>query len=138
MPTIQKPPLYSGPWHTRSPIRLFSKNTMPISDPHNTMPNARLAPDCLQPTLLRRSGFRQQVKPGVGPLTHYPLIDGWLLTPSACRRLPQSSWPERIQMKYATFGAGCFWGAEHILRSVPGVTASRVGYMGGTTTVPTY
>ena len=41
-------------------------------------------------------------------------------------------------MKYATFGAGCFWGAEHILRSVPGVTASRVGYMGGTTTVPTY
>jgi hypothetical protein len=24
-----------------------------------------LAPDCLQPPLLRRSGFRQQVKPGV-------------------------------------------------------------------------
>jgi peptide-methionine (S)-S-oxide reductase len=41
-------------------------------------------------------------------------------------------------MQYATFGAGCFWGAEHILRAVPGVTASRVGYMGGTTTVPTY
>jgi len=41
-------------------------------------------------------------------------------------------------VKYATFGAGCFWGAEHILRSMPGIGASRVGYMGGTTTAPTY
>ena len=41
-------------------------------------------------------------------------------------------------MKYATFGAGCFWGAEYLLRSVPGVTTSRVGYMGGTTRAPTY
>ena len=41
-------------------------------------------------------------------------------------------------MQYATFGAGCVWGAAHLLRSVPGVTASRVGYRGGTTTAPTY
>ena len=41
-------------------------------------------------------------------------------------------------MKRATFGAGCFWGTEHILRSIPGVTACRVGYMGGTATAPSY
>src|SRR5262249_61889758 len=29
----------------------------------------RLAPDCLQPSLLRRCGFRQQVKAGVRPQT---------------------------------------------------------------------
>lgn len=41
-------------------------------------------------------------------------------------------------MNKATFGAGCFWGIEAAFRSVPGVTATAVGYMGGKTTNPTY
>jgi peptide-methionine (S)-S-oxide reductase len=41
-------------------------------------------------------------------------------------------------VKNATFGAGCFWGAEHILRQIPGVVESRVGFMGGTTADPSY
>jgi peptide methionine sulfoxide reductase msrA/msrB len=38
----------------------------------------------------------------------------------------------------ATFAGGCFWGMEDILRQIPGVLETRVGYAGGTTKNPTY
>jgi peptide-methionine (S)-S-oxide reductase len=41
-------------------------------------------------------------------------------------------------MAKATFGAGCFWGVEAAFRAVEGVTATSVGYMGGTLENPTY
>jgi methionine-S-sulfoxide reductase len=38
----------------------------------------------------------------------------------------------------ATFAAGCFWGVQFYFDQVPGVTSSRVGYVGGHTEDPTY
>jgi peptide-methionine (S)-S-oxide reductase len=38
----------------------------------------------------------------------------------------------------ATFGLGCFWGAEKGFWQVPGVVSTAVGYAGGSTPNPTY
>jgi peptide-methionine (S)-S-oxide reductase len=43
-----------------------------------------------------------------------------------------------MSREQATFGAGCFWGVEYVLRRVPGVLDVQVGYTGGMTKNPTY
>jgi len=41
-------------------------------------------------------------------------------------------------MELATFGLGCFWGAERKFWETPGVYSTAVGYAGGFTPNPTY
>jgi len=41
-------------------------------------------------------------------------------------------------MEVAVLAGGCFWGMEEILRKIPGVLESEVGYTGGKTANPTY
>ncbi len=41
-------------------------------------------------------------------------------------------------MQLALFGMGCFWGAERVFWTTPGVYSTAVGYAGGSTANPTY
>jgi len=44
--------------------------------------------------------------------------------------------PEGLEQ--AVFGLGCFWGAERVFWTAPGVYTTAVGYAGGATPNPTY
>ncbi|MET0794364.1 MAG: peptide-methionine (R)-S-oxide reductase MsrB, partial [Polyangiaceae bacterium] len=41
-------------------------------------------------------------------------------------------------LETAILAGGCFWGMQDILRKIPGVLETEVGYTGGTTSAPTY
>lgn len=45
---------------------------------------------------------------------------------------------EGVRTEEAQLAGGCFWGMQDLLRRIPGVLTTEVGYAGGTTKNPTY
>lgn len=43
-----------------------------------------------------------------------------------------------MSTEIATLAGGCFWGMEDIIRNIPGVKSTEVGYTGGSTPHATY
>ncbi len=60
-------------------------------------------------------------------------------TTNVCATPPPGAEPGCVAtLETAILAGGCFWGMEEILREIPGVIETEVGYTGGTTASPTY
>jgi methionine-S-sulfoxide reductase len=71
------------------------------------------------------------IHPGPG-LATLMLVVGSLTVPLG---LAASAEPKK---ETAIFAGGCFWGMENIIREIPGVLSTEVGYTGGRFPNPTY
>jgi peptide methionine sulfoxide reductase msrA/msrB len=59
--------------------------------------------------------------------------------PNACVVPPAGAQPGcQTTLETAILAGGCFWGMEEIIRKIPGVLETDVGYTGGTAAKPTY
>lgn len=57
---------------------------------------------------------------------------------NSSNRVPGAAKPDVERSEIAVLAGGCFWGVEQILREVPGVIDTDVGYTGGWLENPTY
>ena len=65
---------------------------------------------------------------------HLPIFSGGTHAVLGTEMLPP--FPKNTQ--HVIFGLGCFWGAERLFWTLPGVCITAVGYAGGRTPHPTY
>jgi peptide methionine sulfoxide reductase msrA/msrB len=66
-----------------------------------------------------------------------PFVKAGLIKASATNQAAPAN-AKDAPRETATLAGGCFWGMEEIIRKIPGVLETRVGYTGGKTESPTY
>jgi peptide methionine sulfoxide reductase msrA/msrB len=92
---------------------------------------------CINSASLRFIPVEEMEKQGYGAYLE-PFVKAGLVKANASETSANQNAVSAEKREVATLAGGCFWGVEEILRKIPGIIQTTVGYTGGTTKNPTY